>query len=363
MLTVGGTIVDAQGKGLPGVDVAPCWDLYALSPIGGTKTDENGNYSLRAPGVWFDPERAEVFAINAARSHGAVITHLQNSTPLRTPLRPLIKSRFRLDTTYASPESGKTQVWIMRRDGGEVYRSAWAGDRFEAKLPADLYFLHVDGGNVEGFEALTLNPTEREIDFPAVILQPMGGWQSSSVTVTGIVVDSGHKPVADAELACTWELKPMKPRKPWRSDAQGQFTLGLEIESGPGDHEQAILCMDKGRKLGGFLIVGPETGSTPQTIRLLPLVTLRATLDAGTAKPDSKHTKVEIDLHPFHRIASSPWQGPDFVASLPPGKYGLSVLGPTIQHLEKDILLREGVHDLNLGTITLNHLPRSGVGR
>lgn len=362
MLDVQGTIVDAQGNGVSGIDVAPCWHLYEGSPIAGTKTDGAGRYALRAPAVIWDPERVQLLALDPARSRGAIITHGLSPAAMRTRLVPLVTTRFTLDLTYANPNSEKTHIRIERHDGDKVYRSVWRGPKFEVRLPPDKYRLYVEGGDVEGLESITLNPAVSVVEYRPITLQPKGGWRSQRVTVKGSVVDAGNKAVPDAEISREWDVYQMIPKSPWKSDAQGRFTMTSEFQLSPGIHEHAVMCVDRGRKLGGFLVVKPSMAGTPQTIQLAPLVTVRARFDPGSVNPDPKNTKVEVWCNAASPVLASSWAGPEFVAKLPPGSYAISVVGPQIQHVEKDLLVRDTETEVNLGTIRLTPLLRSGLG-
>ena len=361
--TVQGTIVDERGQGVPGVDVAPRWDPYSLTPLDGTRTDREGNYSLRAPAVSWDPDRIEVYAIDAKRSHGAVITHFKDTRSPRTTLRPLVTARVRLDATYAGPVPEKTLLRIERRDGGEILRTTWRGPLFDLRVPPGTYRVYVEGEGLEGFSAMTLDPAPLLVDYPVVTLKPKGGWRTSSVIVTGCVIDPGGRLVPNAELARRWHLELKNPQQEWRTDAQGNFNLELNFDFRPGEQSDAILCVDKDRKLGGILIATPAMSGTPQTLQLRPLVTLRADLDPGPFQLFEKTDGVSVSPEPHGPIASASWKGREFVTKLPPGTYSLSVVGHGIQHYEPGIVLREGVSEVNLGTIKLKQVLPSGSGR
>ncbi len=170
------------------------------------------------------------------------------------------------------------------------------------------------------------------------------------IKITGRVVDAADKPVAGAEIAPIWvtQKDKMTAHNGVTSDAEGRFTLSMEFYV----RGRALLAMDKDRKTGGLIVVEPKEAVKPQTIKLAPLVRLHGKFDSKELGKRPKWTNVYI-MSGQARVASCISTEATFSFLLPPGPYKFWGYGTDIQDLKKDITLKVGETDVDLGTIEM----------
>src|SRR5438445_12743280 len=106
--TVRGTIIDADGKPVAGVEVANFWmgKNGSMTAYGGVKSDADGKYSVKVP-EWM-PEPA-LLAISADRKSGAVASVQPKDSTDVAPMKlaPLVKVSGR----FESKELGRKPYW------------------------------------------------------------------------------------------------------------------------------------------------------------------------------------------------------------------------------------------------------------
>lgn len=181
-------------------------------------------------------------------------------------------------------------------------------------------------------------------------LLPMAARAQEEIKVTGRVVDAAGKPVAGAEVANFWmtQNEKMTSHKGAFTNAEGQFTLSIAFY-GSG---QALLALDRDRKSGGLIVVDPKEAAKPQTIKLAPLVHLHGKFDCKELNQRPKWTNVYI-LSGQARFAMCSSEEASFSFLLPPDTYKFYAYGTDIQRVTKDITLKAGEPNLDLGTIDM----------
>jgi hypothetical protein len=195
-------------------------------------------------------------------------------------------------------------------------------------------------------------PMKARLGVAAVMLGllPMTARAQEEVKVAGCVVDAAGKPAAGAEVATFWTTKKenIVPRKGATANGQGHFILPVAFYG----RSQALLALDKDRKTGGLIVVEPKEAAKPQTIQLAPLVHLYGKFDCKELNQRPKWTNVYI-MSGKTRLAMCISKEAAFSFWLPPGTYKFWGYGTDIQDLKKDIVLKAGKPDLDLGTIDM----------
>jgi len=181
------------------------------------------------------------------------------------------------------------------------------------------------------------------------------------ITIQGQVIDGGGKAVEDADVARYWSVYDSTPKNGMKTNKEGMFSIELLVGKGPKISSEVLMALDRDRKVGGLIVVPAKDFKERSTIKLGPLVTLRAKLDPGEVKPDSKNTTVDVVIEgEFLGIGSSKWESKDVAIKLPPGKYYLEIVGSEVQHIHSGIELTGKEPEVDLGTLKLKRIPRSG---
>jgi hypothetical protein len=167
--------------------------------------------------------------------------------------------------------------------------------------------------------------------------------------VTGQVLDSAGKPVADAEVATSWTINDGKltAYQSAKTDADGKYAL--EVRNGI---TESLLAYDKDRNTGGLITVDPKNADKPATIKLGPLVHVHG--DFFCKDLNKKPTWTNVMLMPVSSGARSVQcmsTKADFSVQLPPGKYQFLAYGSDIARLKKDVELMADKSDAAMGTI------------
>ncbi len=181
-------------------------------------------------------------------------------------------------------------------------------------------------------------------------LLPMAARAQEEVKVTGRVVDAAGKPVAGVEVARFWTTQKeiMAPHQGATTNAEGRFTLPMTFYA----RGEALLALDKGRKTGGLIVVEPKEAVKPLEIKLSPLVHVHGKFGCKELKQQPKWTNVYI-MSGQGRFAMCSSEEASFSFLLPPGTYMFYAYGTDIQTLKKDITLKAGETDVDLGTIDM----------
>jgi hypothetical protein len=180
-------------------------------------------------------------------------------------------------------------------------------------------------------------------------LLPMAARAQEEVKITGRVMDAVGKPVAGVEVATFWmtQKENLTPHKGATTNSEGRFTLSMTFY---GRGEAALLALDKDRKTGGLIIV--EDAAKPLEIKLVPLVHLHGKFDCKELSQRLKWTNVYI-MTGQARFAMCASEEAAFSFRLPPGTYKFRGYGTDIQNLTKDITLKAGEPELDLGMIDM----------
>ncbi|SIO65662.1 AhpC/TSA family protein [Singulisphaera sp. GP187] len=191
--------------------------------------------------------------------------------------------------------------------------------------------------------------------------------------IRGRVVDEAGKPVADAAVGFFWrangasvdrdgkpydltkaenvrlfwgrlgEMEPTGRAQPTKTGADGRFSI-----KDP-DPYFAVMAMDSSRRQGGIALLPKSEGDELLEIRLVPLVTVRGSLEGPGPGQQPSWTHVYVHLpedpiRPLHstRFVSCGSFEAKFEFRLPPGKYTLQAYS---QFADKDAFEGELVPD------------------
>jgi len=177
-------------------------------------------------------------------------------------------------------------------------------------------------------------------------------WAQNTQKVTGQVIDSAGKPVADAEIAAFWSIQNGKltAYQSAKTDADGKYALDVRAYGQP----EALLACDKDRKTGGLVVIEPKNAGKPATIKLGTLVRLHGDFFCKDINKKPSWTNVMLMPVPGNgRCLQCMSTNADFSVQLPPGKYHLQAYGTDITRLEKDLVLAADKPDVAMGTIDM----------
>jgi thiol-disulfide isomerase/thioredoxin len=180
---------------------------------------------------------------------------------------------------------------------------------------------------------------------------------ATAVKIKGQVVDAKGKPVAGALVANRWyadEAEPLKPLRPARSDADGRFSLELELYG----RDAALMAVDATGTLGGLAIVSANAPQAPIRIQLAPLAEIRgrfASENPGLALIKT-FVEVRVDSGKLQvMVALDQSRSSIFSMKLPAGRYKLLGGAEDDRHAKhaRDVTLEPGKL-VDLGEIKLS---------
>jgi hypothetical protein len=159
-VAVKGTIVDADGKPVAGVEVAPFWigkagGMTAFSPA---KTDAHGKYTVKVPQWMTEPA---LLAIAPDRKTGGTLAYKSKESTDLPPIKlgPLVKVSGRFESKELSRKPPWTNVYISITKQARIVQSDSCDATFAFLLPPGKYIFNGYGQDVKGIN--------REIDVPA----------------------------------------------------------------------------------------------------------------------------------------------------------------------------------------------------
>jgi hypothetical protein len=175
--------------------------------------------------------------------------------------------------------------------------------------------------------------------------------------VKGRVVDAQGKPVEGVAVASYWYRSWRGPVKDSLSAYEGATTdrdgrFSLEIQSYGRD--TALLAMDRGRKAGGLAVVKAGKAGEPVTIKLEPMARVHGSFSCNDLGTPPTWSNVYFSLMPGGlRCVMNESEQARFDVFLPPGTYEYNAYGTDVDHVRKEITVRAGQTELDLGTIDL----------
>jgi thiol-disulfide isomerase/thioredoxin len=178
------------------------------------------------------------------------------------------------------------------------------------------------------------------------------------VHVTGRVVDKAANPVAGARVAENWfaeQTAPLEPNRPAITDADGRFSLELELFN----RDTVVMAVDAAGKLGGLAVIpAKEAEHGPIRIEVAPLVEARGrfTCDESGQPPGETFESMFMVAGDF-RVASGRSRDSSFSMRLPPGRYELHG-GDSYRHvgIKREFTLTAG-SPVDLGALDLKLTP------
>ena len=206
-------------------------------------------------------------------------------------------------------------------------------------------------------------------------------------SICGRVVDEEGKPVAGASIGHYWrangsgrdatgkllDLSTVENQiEFWGHLGQMEVFRAEAVKSGPDGRFsvdvpaafQALMAMDESRRKGGLVTLPLDDEDAPIQIRLQPLVKVKGRFQAPAGGKPLEWTHVYAMIpqdpkRPLHttRLVGCGSYGAKFDMSLPPGRYTLyGYNDPEDAHLapEKEIVLRPGMRELDLGVLVLS---------
>ena len=177
------------------------------------------------------------------------------------------------------------------------------------------------------------------------------------VDVLGQVVDHEGKPVAGVRVADTWfaeQSAPLEPSRPTLTDAEGRFSLKLEIYG----RDIVVMAIDSTGALGGLAAVAVKDPGAPIRIEIKPLVEVRGkfTCEESGQSPGEIYATIYSGSGKL-RVAAGRSLASTFAMKLPAGQYLLSG-GESGRHVgaEREVTLVAG-QAVDLGAIDLKLTP------
>jgi thiol-disulfide isomerase/thioredoxin len=180
---------------------------------------------------------------------------------------------------------------------------------------------------------------------------------STIVQVAGRVVDRGGKPVAGVRVAEYWfseQTAPLEPNRPARTDADGRFSLEVELYG----RETVVMAIDSTGGLGGVAIIPAKGPVGPIRIELTPLAEVRGRFTCEESGRSPGETYATMFLAPGNlQMAGGRSRASTFAMRLPPGRYQLRG-GESYRHVGavRDVTLAPG-QAVDLGAIDLKLTP------
>jgi len=180
---------------------------------------------------------------------------------------------------------------------------------------------------------------------------------STIAMVTGRVVDHEGKPVAGARVAENWfaeQAGPLEPNQPARTDADGRFSLEIQLHS----RGTLLMALDSTGCLGGLAVIPAKGLDGPIRIEVTPLVEVRGKFTCTESGSSPGETYVTMFLASDNlRVAAGRSLASSFAMKLPPGRYRLRG-GESYRHIgaERNITLTPG-QAIDVGAIDLKLTP------
>jgi thiol-disulfide isomerase/thioredoxin len=178
-----------------------------------------------------------------------------------------------------------------------------------------------------------------------------------TVPVSGRVVDERGKPVAGAQLAEDWfadQTLPLKPNRPARTDAEGRFSLELQLDG----RDTVVMARDAAERFGGLQVIPAKGPDGPIEIKVALMAEVRGRFSCEESGQAPAEAPVVMALEPGGlRLASGRFRGPAFAMRLPSGRYRLTG-GASDRHvgIAREVALEPG-QIVDLGTIDLKLTP------
>jgi hypothetical protein len=174
--------------------------------------------------------------------------------------------------------------------------------------------------------------------------------------VTVKVVDTGNRPVPNANVTLMWNIHDGKTGgdKETLTDKEGKVVLQPE----DWNEKRPALIFSDDHKLGGVIAVSKDDDGKEVTARLGPTVQLKGKLDCTELKspPRWANTLVIPDgFRPYFAQYQTESAQFDFV--LPVGKYTLNSYGTDVESLKQTITLSTNQTEVDLGTLDLKASP------
>jgi len=177
------------------------------------------------------------------------------------------------------------------------------------------------------------------------------------VAVVGRIVDQEGKPVAGARVAENWfaeQTAPLEPNRPARTDADGRFSLEVELYG----RGTVVLAIDPTGGLGGLAVVPAKGPGGPIRIEVTPLVEVRGRFTCEESGQSPGETYATMFLAPDNlRVAAGRSLASTFAMRLPAGRYQLRG-GESGRHVgaASEVTLAPG-QAVDLGAIDLKLTP------
>ena len=175
-------------------------------------------------------------------------------------------------------------------------------------------------------------------------------WAQQAQKVTGQVVDSTGKPVAEAEVAAFWmaDKGTLQPFNSVKTNSEGKYAIDVQFYG----RAQALFAADKERHTGALVTIEPKNSDKPVEIKLGPLVRVHGDFFCKELDRKPQWTNVYMMALPSKaRFIQCSSNKADFSFLLPPGKYQFWGYGTDIDNVKKEVELTADKPDVAMGTL------------
>ncbi len=192
-----------------------------------------------------------------------------------------------------------------------------------------------------------------------LLLLPTVSVAQDPVSVSGTVVDAQGRPLADVQVADSWQSAARAPNplgfmsafSSGRTGADGRFTIKLQPY---GRASVALLAIDAAQKLGGIAVIDVKQPGQEISIQLAPLVEVRGRFSCNELNRAPTRTNVYITHKPSGwRMLQCDSNEATFAFKLPPGEYELWGYGSGVFDSTSSLRLTFDQPLVDMGTIDL----------
>ncbi len=185
------------------------------------------------------------------------------------------------------------------------------------------------------------------------LLAAGGVASAADVTLHGTVVDENGAPVAGATVATSWQHaeKGLNARSGVTTDTEGKFSLSVTTRGA----SSALMAVDEGRLRGAVAIVQTDDAGSAVTLRIQPLVRVKARFHCDFFGGPPARTSVYAMVGKQRaRVVYTSTEDGTIEFALPPGEYTLWILGTDVNSKLVKQEITAGRDEVDIGTVDLS---------